>query len=99
MRDPRAEPARFYDLNPNLPRDVPFYIGRMPCPRARVLELGCGTGRVAIPLLAHCASVHGLDRSEAMLQIALEKVASAGLGDRIQLATFLLGCVDKSGLD
>ena len=85
MRDPRAEPARFYDLNPNLPRDVPFYIGRMPCPRARVLELGCGTGRVAIPLVAHGAFVHGLDRSEAMLEIALEKVASADLGDRIQL--------------
>jgi len=86
MRDTRAEPAKFYDLNPNLPRDIPFYIGRLPGPRARVLELGCGTGRVAIPLAAHCASVHGLDSSEAMLRIAREKLASAGLSDRIHIA-------------
>jgi len=94
MRDTRAEPAKFYDLNPNLPRDVPFYIGRLPCPRARVLELGCGTGRVAIPLAAHCASVQGLDLSEAMVRIAREKVASAGLGDRISIEVGDISCFE-----
>ncbi len=94
MRDTRAEPARFYDLNPNLPRDVPFYIERLPCPRARVLELGCGTGRVAVPLAAHCASVHGLDLSEAMIRIAREKVAAAGLSDRISIYVGDISCFE-----
>jgi ubiquinone/menaquinone biosynthesis C-methylase UbiE len=94
MRDTRAEPAKFYDLNPNLPRDVPFYIDRLPRPRAHVLELGCGTGRVAIPLAAHCASVHGLDQSEAMVRIAREKVASASLGDRISIDVRDISCFE-----
>ena len=85
MPDTRAEPAKFYDLIPTTPRDVPFYIDRLPSPDSRVLELGCGTGRVAIPLSAHCASVRGLDLSAAMIQIGREKVAAAGLTDRVNL--------------
>lgn len=92
MRDTRAELAKFYDLSPNLPRDVPFYIGKLPCPEARVLELGCGTGRVAIPLAAHCASVHGLDLSEAMVRIARQKVASVGLTERIHIEVGDISC-------
>jgi SAM-dependent methyltransferase len=34
---------------------------------ARVLELGVGTGRLAVPLAAHGLDVHGVDTSEAML--------------------------------
>jgi SAM-dependent methyltransferase len=33
----------------------------------RVLELGIGTGRVALPLSAHGIEVHGIDASEAMV--------------------------------
>jgi ubiquinone/menaquinone biosynthesis C-methylase UbiE len=42
-----------------------------------VLELGCGTGRVSIPIAEAGVSVVGLDRSPAMLEIARGK--SAGL--------------------
>jgi SAM-dependent methyltransferase len=35
--------------------------------RGRVLELGVGTGRLAIPLAATGSEVHGVDSSEAML--------------------------------
>jgi ubiquinone/menaquinone biosynthesis C-methylase UbiE len=38
--------------------------------RGRVLELGCGTGRVTLPLLRAGASLVGIDRSQAMLQQA-----------------------------
>ena len=38
--------------------------------RARVLELGAGTGEIAIPLSAHVASVDAVEVSEAMLAIA-----------------------------
>ncbi len=82
--DLRAEAARYYDLNPNAPADVPFYIGRLPGPEARVLELGCGTGRVSIPLAQACGFLHGLDLSDAMLDLCRRKIANTGLGaDRI----------------
>jgi len=77
--DLRAQAARYYDLNPNPPADVPFYIDRLPGPEVRVLELGCGTGRVSIPLARACGFVHGLDRSDAMLELCREKIARAGL--------------------
>lgn len=77
--DLRAQAARYYDLNPNPPADVPFYIDRLPGPKARVLELGCGTGRVSIPLAQACGFLHGLDRSNAMLELCREKIATAGL--------------------
>jgi len=85
MHDLRAEPAKFYDLGPHMPDDIPFYVERIPIAAARVLELGCGTARVSIPLAAHVASVLGLDKSEAMVRIAREKVSAAGLGDRVEL--------------
>jgi len=78
--DLRAEAARYYDLNPNVLTDIPFYIGRLPGPDARVLELGCGTGRVSIPLAQECGFLHGLDLSDAMLALCREKIARARLG-------------------
>ena len=78
--DLRAEAARYYDLNPNVIDDVPFYIDRLPHANARVLELGCGTGRVSLPLAARCVYLHGLDLSDAMLAICREKIKAAELG-------------------
>ena len=77
--DLRAEAARYYDLNPATPGDIEFYLNRLPGPQARILELGCGTGRVSIPLAQHGCYVHGLDLSEAMLALCEEKVADASL--------------------
>jgi SAM-dependent methyltransferase len=45
----------------------------------RVLELGIGTGRIALPLAARGVSVHGIDLSEAMVARLREKPG----GDRI----------------
>ena len=87
VADSRSLAAKFYDLNPRMPNDIPFYVERLPSPKSRVLELGCGTGRVAVPLASHCASVHGLDASEAMVKIGRRKVAAASLADRVRLET------------
>jgi len=78
--DLRAEAARYYDLNPTAFDDVPFYVDRLPRLDARVLELGCGTGRVSIPLARQCGFLHGLDLSEAMLDLCRKKIAETGLG-------------------
>lgn len=73
--------ARFYDLDPTVPDDLPFYRA-MVRPEHRVLELGCGTGRVLIPLAAHGCAVYGLDRSPAMLAVCREKLQAARLSSR-----------------
>ena len=41
--------------------------------RGRALELGVGTGRIALPLSARGVEVHGIDASEAMLRKLREK--------------------------
>lgn len=50
-----------------------------------VLELGCGTGRVAIPVARSGATVVGVDRSATMLERAQARVRRARLGSRVQL--------------
>ena len=87
LRDIREGEAKFYDLNPNLPRDIPFFLDRIPSPQARVLELGCGTGRVTLPVAERSAFVYGVDLSTAMLRICRSKLEAAGLGeDRVRIA-------------
>jgi len=53
--------------------------------RGPVLELGCGTGRVAIPVARSGARVVGIDRSASMLARASARVKRAKLGSRVQL--------------
>jgi SAM-dependent methyltransferase len=49
-------------------RDIPFWQRLVTGRGGRVLELGCGTGRVTLPLArTGAATVVGIDRSEAML--------------------------------
>lgn len=78
--DVRESTARYYDLNPEFPADVPFYLDRMPSGFPQVLELGCGTGRVSVPLARHSAFLHGVDHSAAMAEICRAKLEAAGLG-------------------
>ena len=79
MNDTRASAAKYYDVNPDRPADVDFYRARIPSPDAEVLELGCGTGRVLIPLTGFCRYIHGIDASAAMLDICREKLRKGGV--------------------
>ena len=58
-----------------------------------VLELGIGTGRLALPLAAHGLEVHGIDASEAMLARLREKPG----GDRICVTLGDMADVDVDG--
>lgn len=78
--DIRADAARFYDLSPSVPDDIPFYRATIPDSEASVLELGCGTGRVLLPLTAWCGYIHGIERSEAMLATCRDKLRRSGIG-------------------
>ena len=45
----------------------------------RALELGIGTGRIAVPLAACGVEVHGIDASEAMIRHLRDKPAASGI--------------------
>ncbi len=60
--------------------DIPFYVKQALDSGGDVLELGCGTGRVTIPIAEAGVDVVGLDFSEAMLDIARSK--SSALSSR-----------------
>lgn len=67
-------------------RDIPFWRQVARGVRGRVLELGCGTGRVSIPLARAGVRLVGVDRSEAMLARAAKRArrlpASKGIRRR-----------------
>lgn len=48
-------------------------------PGCRVLDVGCGTGRHAVPIAAMGAEVTGLDQSPAMLERAAARGRAAGV--------------------
>jgi SAM-dependent methyltransferase len=78
--------ARFYDLDTEgLDADLAFWIQLARRTGGPVLEIGCGTGRVLLPLARAGFSVVGVDVSPAMLAIAREKVAVARLGKQVEL--------------
>jgi len=55
-------------------RDVPFWRRLAADARGPILELGCGTGRVTLPLARAGAAIVGIDRSAAMLARALSRM-------------------------
>ena len=63
-------------------RDVAFWRRLAAEYPGRILELGCGTGRIAIPLLRAGAAIVGVDRSQEMLLRARRRAAGASLARR-----------------
>ena len=57
-------------------RDVPFWRSVALQARGPVLELGCGTGRISLPLARAGIPVVGVDRSGPMLQRAAKRLAA-----------------------
>ena len=71
--------AEYYDLiHQGLPGEAEFYVGNAMRQGGRTLELGCGTGRLAIPMAMSGVDVVGLDNSKAMLDCCREKLAEIG---------------------
>ena len=58
--------------------DLPFYLDQLTGLGERILELGCGTGRLTIPLALQGFDVTGIDIEESMLALAREKAAQKG---------------------
>jgi ubiquinone/menaquinone biosynthesis C-methylase UbiE len=65
--------------------DIQFYRNLAQRANGEVLEVGVGTGRVAVELAKAGIRVTGLDMSEAMLAIAAEKGSASAVADRLRL--------------
>jgi SAM-dependent methyltransferase len=76
LHEPRFDLiAGFYDLDyEGLDHDVDLYARLAADAPGPVVEMGCGTGRVLVPLAARGHDVTGVDISQAMLDVAKGKL-------------------------
>ena len=71
--------AAYYDLiHKGLPGEAEFYLGQVLKRGVSVLEIGCGTGRITIPMALSGLEVTGLDNSREMLAVCREKIRQVG---------------------
>jgi ubiquinone/menaquinone biosynthesis C-methylase UbiE len=66
-------------------RDVAFWQRLAAAQDGPVLELGCGTGRIAVPVARAGARIVGIDRSQEMLARARTRIVRTGLRGRLTL--------------
>jgi len=73
--DYRGRNAEFYDaIQGEFQKDVQFYLNKIGKGPLKILELGSGTGRIAIPLAKAGHTVYALDNSDDMHNILMAKV-------------------------
>lgn len=78
--------APFYDNDyRNYSDDIQLVVDLAQDAGESALEMGCGTGRVLIPLAATGCRVTGVDNSPALLALARRKAEQAGVTARLQL--------------
>jgi SAM-dependent methyltransferase len=71
--------ARIYDpWSRSVTEDVPFYLEEARRTGGPVVELGIGTGRIAVPIACDGIRVIGVDSSRVMLEVCSERAALAG---------------------
>src|SRR5258706_1095725 len=68
-------------------RDVPFWRRVALDARGCLLELGCGTGRISVPLARAGVEVIGIDRSQLMLARAARRRDRVRLGRPLGIVT------------
>jgi SAM-dependent methyltransferase len=78
--------ARYYDADYGaVADDLPFYREVARRAGGPVLEVMCGSGRLLLPLARAGLRLAGVDVSGAMLDLARERLAAAGLSERVEL--------------
>jgi SAM-dependent methyltransferase len=77
MAEPIYRDGRHYDRqNDSLTEDIAFYLDQAKQFGQPILELACGTGRIAIPIAQQGFEIVGIDQSESMLARAKQKAAN-----------------------
>jgi SAM-dependent methyltransferase len=78
--------ARLYDpWSRSVTEDVAFYLEEARKAEPPVVELGVGTGRIAVPIAAEGIQVIGVDSSPGMLEVCRERAEVAGVGGLLDL--------------
>ena len=78
--------ARLYDpWSRSVVEDVAFYVEECVRSGGPVLELGVGTGRIAVPVAAAGVPIVGVDLSAGMLDVARERASLAGVSVDLRL--------------
>jgi SAM-dependent methyltransferase len=78
--------ARLYDpWSRSVTEDVPFYVEEARKAGGPVVELGVGTGRIAVPIAAEGIPVIGVDSSPGMLDVCREQAELAGVDQLVDL--------------
>jgi SAM-dependent methyltransferase len=78
--------ARLYDpWSAGVVEDISFYVDEALASGGPVVELGVGTGRIAIPTAMAGVHVIGVDSSEGMLAVCGERGREAGVAERLDL--------------
>jgi SAM-dependent methyltransferase len=72
--------AELYDpWSASVVEDVAFYLEEARRSKGPVVELGVGTGRIAVPIAADGIRVIGIDSSRGMLDVCARRAALAGV--------------------
>ena len=80
------EIARLYDpWSVSVTEDVGFYVSEARRAAPPVVELGVGTGRIAVPIAAEGIRVIGVDSSPGMLDVCRERAEEAGVMELLDL--------------
>ena len=78
--------ARLYDpWSRSVTEDVGFYVEEARRVRPPVVELGVGTGRIAVPIASEGIRVIGVDSSSGMLEVCREHAEAAGVDELVDL--------------
>jgi SAM-dependent methyltransferase len=78
--------ARLYDpWSRSVTEDVPFYVEEARRAGGPLVELGVGTGRIAVPIAAEGIPVIGVDSSQGMLDVCREQAELAGVPHLVEL--------------
>jgi SAM-dependent methyltransferase len=79
--------ARLYDpWSASVTEDVEFYVEEARAAGgSAVVELGVGTGRIAVPIAAAGIRVIGVDSSPRMIEICAERARAAGVAELLDL--------------
>jgi SAM-dependent methyltransferase len=78
--------AHIYDSwSRSVVEDVAFYVEEARGAKGRIVELGVGTGRIALPIARAAIRVVGVDSSERMLEICRRRAERAGIEELLDL--------------
>jgi SAM-dependent methyltransferase len=78
--------SRLYDpWSRSVVEDVGFYVEEARLAAPPVVELGVGTGRIAVPIAAEGIRVIGVDSSPGMLEVCREHAELAGVSELLEL--------------